>query len=123
VINQVFRTLLHSRLQYGLRQYQDDPNFRGDIVVVEPKETDRHVFQLSAMAYWQRLTAAQYGYVSVTESIEQNYDLVKHILESYGVSMTRRQARAGVERIREEDPQEVSKVLMHDVPRRNLSVA
>ncbi|HVO24380.1 MAG TPA: patatin-like phospholipase family protein [Candidatus Margulisiibacteriota bacterium] len=123
VINQVFRTLLHSRLQYGLRQYQDDPNFRGDIVVVEPKETDRHIFQLSAMAYWQRLSAAQYGYVSVTESIEQNYDLIKHILESYGVSMTRRQARAGVERIREEDPQEVSKVLLHDVPRRNLSVA
>ena len=59
----------------------------------------------------------------MTESIEQNYDLIKHILESYGVSMTRRQARAGVERIREEDPQEVSKVLMHDVPRRNLSVA
>lgn len=123
VINQVFRTLLHSRLQYGLRQYQDDPNFRGDIVVIEPKETDRHFFQLSAMAYWQRLTAAQYGYVSVTESIEQNYDLIKHILESYGMSMTRRQARAGVERIREDDPQEVSKVLMHDVPRRNLSVA
>jgi NTE family protein len=123
VINQVFRTLLHSRLQYGLRQYQDDPNFRGDIVVVEPKETDRHFFQLSAMAYWQRLTAAQYGYVSVTESIEQNYDLIKHILESYGVSMTRREARAGVERIREEDPQEVSDVLMRDVPRRNLSVA
>ena len=41
VLNQVFRTLLHSRLQYGLRQYQDDPNFRGDIVVIEPKETDR----------------------------------------------------------------------------------
>ena len=71
VLNQVFRTLLHSRLQYGLRQYQDDPNFRGDIVVIEPKETDRHFFQLSAMAYWQRLRAAQYGYVSVTESIEQ----------------------------------------------------
>ncbi len=123
VINQVFRTLLHSRLQYGLRQYQDDPNFRGDIVVIEPKETDRHFFQLSMMAYWQRLTAAQYGYVSVTESIEQNYDLIKHILESYGVSMTRRQARAGVERIRDDDREEASRVLMHDVPRRNLSVA
>lgn len=123
VINQVFRTLLHSRLQYGLRQYQDDPAFRGDIVVIEPKETDLHFFQLSAMAYWQRLTAAQYGYISVTESIQQNYDLIKQILESYGISMTRRQARAGVERIRDEDSEEVSKVLLHDVPRRNLSVA
>ena len=40
VLNQVFRTLLHSRLQYGLRQYQDDPNFQGDIIVIEPNETD-----------------------------------------------------------------------------------
>jgi NTE family protein len=123
VINQVFRTLLHSRLQYGLRQYQDDPNFRGDIVVIEPKETDRHFFQLSAMAYWQRLHAAQYGYVSVTESIQQNYDLIKQILETYGILMTRKQVRAGVECIREENEEEASKVLMRDVPRRNLSVA
>jgi len=123
VINQVFRTLLHSRLQYGLRQYQDDPNFRGDIVVIEPKETDLHFFELNALAYWQRIRAAQYGYVSVTESIQQNYDLIKHILETYGISMTRRQVRAGVERIREESIEEASKVLTDDVPRRNLSVA
>jgi NTE family protein len=123
VINQVFRTLLHSRLQYGLRQYQDDPNFRGDIVVVEPKETDLRFFQLSAMAYWQRLRAGQYGYLSVTESIQQNYDLIKQILETYGILMTRRQVRAGVERLRDEDSEEASKVLTDDVPRRNLRIA
>ena len=123
VINQVFRTLLHSRLQYGLRQYQDDPNFRGDIVVIEPKETDLHFFQLSALAYWQRIAAANHGYISVTESIQQNYDLIKQILESYGVSMSRKQVRAGVERIREEGEDESSSVLTDEVPRRNLSVA
>ncbi|MBI3784161.1 MAG: patatin-like phospholipase family protein [Deltaproteobacteria bacterium] len=123
VVNQVFRTLLHSRLQYGLRQYQDDPNFRGDIVVIEPKETDLHFFQLSALAYWQRIPAANHGYISVTESIQQNYDLIKQILESYGVSMTRKQARAGVERIREEGEEESSSVLTDELPRRNLSVA
>ena len=123
VINQVFRTLLHSRLQYGLRQYQDDPNFRGDILVIEPKETDVHFFRLNALAYWQRLRAAQYGYISVSESIQQNYDLIKQILESYSILMTRRQVRAGVERFREEDTQEAAKVLTHDVPRRDLSVA
>ena len=48
VLNQVFRTLLHSRLQFGLRQYQDDPNFQGDIILIEPKETDLHFFQMSA---------------------------------------------------------------------------
>ena len=123
IINQVFRTLLHSRLQYGLRQYQDDPNFHGDIVVIEPKETERHVFQLSAMSYWQRVHAAQYGYISVTESIEQNYDLIKQVLESYGILMTRKQVQAGLESIREDSEEASSKILMRDVPRRNLSVA
>lgn len=124
IINQVFRTLLHSRLQYGLRQYQDDPNFRGDILVIEPKDTDMYFFQLNALAYWQRIRAAQYGYISVTESIQQNYELIKHILDSYGILMTRRQVREGVERFREDDTPGASKeVLMHDVPRRNLSVA
>jgi predicted acylesterase/phospholipase RssA len=123
VVNQVFRTLLHSRLQYGLRQYQDDPNFRGDIIVIEPKESDVHFFQLNALAYWQRLRAAQYGYISVTESITQNYELIRQIMESYGILMTRRQVREGVERFREEDSEETSRVLTHDVPRRNLSVA
>ena len=123
VFNQVFRTLLHSRLQYGLRQYQDDPNFRGDILVIEPKETDVHFFELSTMAYWQRLRAAQYGYISVTESIQQNYELIKQILDSYGILMTRRQVRAGVERIREDDGEQASEVLTNDIPRRDLNVA
>jgi NTE family protein len=123
VANQVLRTLLHSRLQYGLRQYQDDPNFRGDILVIEPKESDVHLFRLNPLAYWQRLRAAQYGYISVTESIQQSYELIKQVLESYGILMTRRQVRQGVERFREEDTEEASKVLTHDVPRRNLSVA
>jgi NTE family protein len=123
VVNQVFRTLLHSRLQYGLRQYQDDPNFRGDIVVIEPKETDIHFFQLNALAYWQRIRAAHLGYISVNESIQQNYDLIKQILESYGILMTRRQVRASVERIRGESTEEASSVLTDEVPSRNLSVA
>ncbi len=123
VINQVFRTLLHSRLQYGLRQYQDDPNFRGDIVVIEPKETDLHFFELSALAFWHRVAAANHGYLSVSESIEQNYDLIKQILASYGISMTRKQVRAGVERIREEGEETASDVLTEEAPRRNLRVA
>jgi NTE family protein len=123
VINQVFRTLLHSRLQYGLRQYQDDPHFRGDIIVVEPKESDLHFFQMSALAYWQRIVAAQHGYISVTQSIEQNYELIKPILESYGIAITRRAVRAGLDKLRAENEEEASEVLTRDVPRRNLSVA
>ncbi len=123
ILNQVFRTLLHSRLQYGLREYQDDPNFKGDIIVIEPKETDAHFFELNALAYWERLRAAQFGYASVTESITGNYDLVKSILERYGVTMTRREVRQGMDKIREDDVAEATEVLTREVPRRRLSVA
>ena len=123
VLNQVFRTLLHSRLQYGLREYQDDPNFRGDIIVIEPKETDVHFFQLNVLSYWDRLRAAQIGYASVSESIERNYDLMKAILARYGLSMTRRDVRQSMDKIRDESLAEGTEALTREVPRRRLHVA
>ena len=123
VINQVLRTLLHSRLQYGIRQYRDDPNFKGDIIVIEPKETDWRFFQLNALAYWQRIRAAKYGYLSAIESISEHYDLMREILESYGISMTRRRVQTNLERFRENDPEVTSEVLTNDVAARDLSAA
>jgi predicted acylesterase/phospholipase RssA len=123
VLNQVFRTLLHSRLQYGLREYQDDPNFRGDIIVIEPKESDVHFFQLNALSYWERLRAAQLGYVSVTESIDRQYDLMKSVLERYGLTMTRREVRESVDRIRDESVADATDALTREVPKRRLRVA
>lgn len=123
VLNQVFRTLLHSRLQYGLREYQDDPNFRGDIIVIEPKESDVHFFQLNALSYWERLRAAQLGYVSVTESIDRQYELVKSVLERYGLTITRREVRESVDRIRDETVEDATGALTREVPKRPLRVA
>lgn len=123
ILNQALRTLLHSRLQYGLRQYQDDPSFQGDIIVIEPKETDLHFFQLSAMSYWERMRAAQLGYVSVSESIEQHYDLIKPVLERYGITMTRREVRQSIDKIKTEDVLDANEALTREVPRRKLSVA
>lgn len=122
VLNQVFRTLLHSRLQYGLREYQDDPNFRGDIIVIEPRETDAHFFQLNALSYWERLRAAQLGYRSVSESIELQFELVKSILERYGLTISRRAVRDSMDRMGE-DVAEATEALTREVPKRRLRVA
>jgi predicted acylesterase/phospholipase RssA len=123
VLNQVFRTLLHSRLQYGLREYQDDPHFQGDIIVIEPRETDIHFFELNALSYWERLRAAQLGYVSVSQSIELNYELFKAILERYGLALTRREVRQSMGKMREEDVVEATEALTREVPKRRLRVA
>ena len=61
--------------------------------------------------------------MSVTESIERNYDLIKPILERYGMSMTRRDVRDSMDKMREEDVAEATEALTREVPRRRLSVA
>ncbi len=124
ILNQVLRTLLHSRLQLGLRQYQDDPNFKGDIILIEPTENDIDFFQMTPLAFWERRRAAQLGYMSVTASIDTHYDMIRRILESYGVLMTRKTVTEGMQRMQAAGtPEEASDFLVRDVPKRDLSVA
>ncbi len=122
ILNQVFRTLLHSRLQYGLRQFREDPSFRGDIIVIEPKESDSRFFDLNALAYWERMRAARLGYESVSDSIERNYDLVRSIFSRYGLTMSRTNVDKSI-RMMSEDVPEVTEALTREFPRRRLRVA
>jgi hypothetical protein len=124
VLNQVFRTLLHSRLQLGVRQYQDDPNFQGDIILIEPAETDQMFFNMTPLNLWAGRSAGAHGYLSVTETVEAHYDLIRQILQSYGVQMTRKEVREGLERLLTSEPSESpDDVLLREVPKRNLHVA
>lgn len=124
VLNQVLRTMLHSRLQLGLRQYQEDPNFRGDIILIEPTERDLHFFQMGPLAFWERRKAARHGYVSVSQSIERHYEMIRMIMERYGISMTRKAVRRGIEEIEAaSSEEEASEFLLRDMPRREISVA
>src|SRR5947208_13471163 len=99
VLNQVLRTLLHSRLQLGIQQYQDDPNFQGDIILLEPGETDLAFFKMAPLNLWAGRSAGAHGYLSVTQAIEAHYEMIRQILASYGVLMTRKEVREGLERL------------------------
>src|SRR5262245_57176633 len=99
VVNQVFRTLLHSRLRLGIRQYQDDPHFQGDIILLEPAETDHTFFKMQPLNLWSGRSAGAHGYLSVTQSIDAHYELIRNILQSYGILMTRKEVREGLERL------------------------
>jgi len=124
VLNQVFRTLLHSRLQLGVRQYQDDPSFQGDIILIEPAESDQMFFNMAPLNLWAGRSAGAHGYLSVTETVESHYDLIRQILQSYGVQMSRKEVREGLERLLTSEPAEApDEVLLREVPRRNLHVA
>jgi NTE family protein len=99
ILNQVLRTMLHSRLQLGLRQYREDPSFQGDIIVVEPTERDLTFFQMTPVDFSKRQEAGRHGYVSATQSIENHYDVIERILRRHGLLMTRKDVREGLERM------------------------
>jgi predicted acylesterase/phospholipase RssA len=88
VLNQVFRTLLQSRLRLGLERYHHHPHFDGDIVVLEPKEYDLDFFAMNPMAYWKRDMAVRHGYESVRHTIEQRYDELDELLGNHGLRMS-----------------------------------
>jgi len=85
LINQVFRTMLHTRLMHGMDFYRKDPGFKGDIILIEPTDYDHKFFDMNPLAFWERRKAAKRGYESVKESISLNYELLQKILKSYNI--------------------------------------
>jgi len=93
VINQVFRTLLHSRLKLGIQRYLADDRFRGDIVLLEPREHDVGFFAVNPLAFWKRSEALQHGFESVRQTVEQNFEQLKEVFGAYGIDLSRSAAR------------------------------
>ncbi len=85
VINQVFRTLLHTRLAMGLRSYLHDDRFRGDILVIESRETDEQYFDLNPLVFWMRADATRHGYESVRRTLLDSEEVLSEVLDRYGL--------------------------------------
>jgi predicted acylesterase/phospholipase RssA len=100
IVNQVFRTMLHSRLKLGIQRYISDDRFKGDIVLLEPRERDANFFALNPMAFWKRNEAVRHGFESVRRSIEQNFDELSEVFGKYGLSMDRETANRRATRAR-----------------------
>jgi len=102
VINQVFRTLLHSRLKLGVQRYMADHRFEGDIVLLEPREHDASFFAMNPLAFWRRTEAVEHGFESVRDTIERNFDQLSQVFERHGLQMSRSVAEEKARTLREE---------------------
>ncbi len=124
VFNQVFRTLYHSRLMYGIQRYQDDKSFKGDIILIEPKEDDFIFFDMNPFTFWNRAKAARLGFDSVRESIEEHFDKIAAILSSYGIEMTREVVAQDEAKMQKaaNDEEAIMNVLEGASPKRRLRV-
>jgi predicted acylesterase/phospholipase RssA len=97
VLNQVMRTLLHSRLKLAMQRYLADDRFQGDIVLLEPREQEADFFALNPMAFWKRAAAVEHGFTSVRRTVEQNFDPLHDVFAHYGLEMSREAAQAKAE--------------------------
>jgi NTE family protein len=129
VVNQVFRTLFHSRMQYGLQMLANDPKFKKDIIVIEPEEDNRDFFNVNPLFFWNRPKAVQLGFDAVKSSIESEYPAIKKILAKYGIQMSKEIIQQDETRIKQSkyDEHVIMEVLEehHDKPqssRRKLKV-
>jgi NTE family protein len=120
VVNQVFRTLLHSRLKLGIQRYLNDDRFQGDIVLLEPRERDANFFGLNPMAFWKRAQAIEHGFVSVRTTIEQNFEQLQTVLGRYGLEMDRGAASRRAERARAAQGWKAEEATEGDEPDRSL---
>lgn len=90
VLNQIFRAFFYSRLHVALDHFRKDPNFKGDIILIEPSGDDSDFFKLNPLLLSNRTRAAQLGFESVRNSIAAHFNEVKEIFAAYGVSMNRK---------------------------------
>jgi hypothetical protein len=100
VVNQVFRTLLHSRLKIALRGYLADQRFKGDILLLEPREQDAEFFGTNPLAFWKRADSIRQGFESVRDTLEANFEEVSSVLGRYGLEMNQRTAQRRASRLR-----------------------
>lgn len=91
ILNQVFRTVFHSRLQAGLRGIINDPNFKKDVVVIEPDEDYNDITTLNPLFFWNRAKAAKIGFDSVATTIERHFDELSQLFGRYGIQISRDQ--------------------------------
>jgi len=100
VINQAFRTLLHTRLMLGIEKLRLDQDFQGDVILLEPSEDDLEFFHINPLAFWRRAESALYGFVSVKEAVERHYPRIESILSRYGIRSDLERLRRSTDEIR-----------------------
>jgi predicted acylesterase/phospholipase RssA len=96
VFNQTLRTLLHTRLALGLQAYLRDDQFKGDIVVIEARETDEKFFGVNPIAFWKREESVRHGFESVRRTLLDHAEVLAPVLERYGLELKRSERPEGV---------------------------
>jgi NTE family protein len=90
VLDQVFRIVLHGRMQYGMERYQHE-HPEVDILLVEPMRGDMRMFRYNIMRMSARQVVAQYGYRSVRNAATEHQARWRRTLRKHEIGLARPQ--------------------------------
>jgi NTE family protein len=86
VLSQTFRTLIHSRLELGLKGYEaSHPDT--DIVLVEPDQRDPEMFLANILSYSQRRQLAEHAYQKTREDLRSRRSSLGAMLQRHGLAL------------------------------------
>jgi predicted acylesterase/phospholipase RssA len=85
VMSQTFRSLIHSRLELGMKGYEiSHPDT--DIVLFEPDQRDPEMFLANTFSYSQRRVVAEHAYQQTRADLRSRRSALRAVLARHGVS-------------------------------------
>jgi len=86
VLDQVFRIMLHGRMEYGLERYHSE-HPEVDILLVQPTRDDMRMFAYNIMRYSARRVVAEHGYRSALANFRKNRLAYARRLARHGIAL------------------------------------
>jgi NTE family protein len=86
VMNQTFRSLIHSRLALGMKHYQQDYP-ETDIVLIEPDHRDAELFLANTFSYRHRKDLAEHAYQHTRGWLRNNSMHLQRTFARHGLNL------------------------------------
>jgi NTE family protein len=86
VLSQTFRTLIHSRLELGLKGYESS-HPGTDILLFEPDQRDPEMFLANTFGYRQRRALAEHAYQQTRADLRKRRGAVRTTLARHGLHL------------------------------------
>ncbi|MBL8342075.1 MAG: patatin-like phospholipase family protein [Rubrivivax sp.] len=86
VLSQTFRTLIHSRLELGLKGYETS-HPATDIVLFEPDQADPELFLANLFSYAQRRAVAEHAYQRTRADLRSRRGSLAPLLARHGLAL------------------------------------
>ncbi len=88
VLSQTIRTLIHSRMNLGIRAY-DDRYPDAAVVLIEPRREDHEIFFSNIFSFASRRSVCDRAYQATRRYLRESYDEIAPKLAEHGLALNR----------------------------------